>query len=669
MPRQHSNLLSQSTDSQSKAILLAFGGGAMLLFLVLSFLVGLSVRASLKHQAGQALRATLRGDVIHLESWIASRKSDVQQFTDENLAAIGETLRTGDGDPKPLTAKNLAPRYIGWALLDNNRKILQTNLPELQGRQLPVIDSTWNRLAQRAPFVAWSFRVPLTTTNSNRSPVLMGVIEPIVEGGRPLGGIILLLDPRAEFEQCFSGTDLGETAETIAFGPTAQLISSSRFELDVREPGSLLQQDSSALGMMLHKPDGTLTTIADQATRGGSGIAWNGVDDYRGKSVMAAWQWLPESQIGLAVKIEVAEVMSAWRWLWWSWAGLLISLTTAVAVGYSRIGRKQPRNEKGTTVRQLGQYELQEMVGKGGMGAVFRGTHQLLRRDVAIKVLEADNLSAKAASRFEREVQMTARLRHPNTIDIYDYSRTDDGTFFYVMEFIEGITLQELVDQFGPQSPGRVIHLMLQICGSLAEAHQQGMIHRDIKPSNILVTARAGLYDMIKVLDFGLVKNLNEDALELTHTDGITGTPMYMSPESVRDAAMADQRSDLYSVGAVGYTLLTGQPTFEGDSSVDVCLKQLKEMPLRPDERLGRPLPDDLQNVLMSCLRKDPEERPRSIEDLQSALRQCSSEEWTRGDALHWWEIEFTANANPSNADPNHEADQTDSPQTKTTAR
>ncbi len=156
------------------------------------------------------------------------------------------------------------------------------------------------------------------------------------------------------------------------------------------------------------------------------------------------------------------------------------------------------------------------------------------------------------------------------------------------MEFIDGITLQELVDDYGPQPPGRTIHLLLQICGSLSEAHQLGMIHRDIKPSNILVTAQAGLYDMIKLLDFGLVKELNRETVELTRTDGITGTPMYMSPEAVRDAATTDHRSDLYSVGAVGYTLLTGLPTFDGDSSVDVCWKQLNEDPIRPSERIGR---------------------------------------------------------------------------------
>jgi serine/threonine-protein kinase len=213
------------------------------------------------------------------------------------------------------------------------------------------------------------------------------------------------------------------------------------------------------------------------------------------------------------------------------------------------------------------------------------------------------------------------------------------------MEYIDGITLQELVDRFGRQAPARVIHLLLQICGSLSEAHQLGMIHRDIKPSNILLTARAGMYDMIKVLDFGLVKRISDAAVqkspgtELTTSDGITGTPMYMSPESVRDAATANEQSDLYSVGAVGYILLTGTTLFDGENSVDVCMQQLNDQPLRPCDRINEPLPEDIQNVLMSCLRKSPEERPLSADDLADSLRYCQdANRWTPADAIHWWE-------------------------------
>ncbi|MEE2935896.1 MAG: protein kinase [Planctomycetota bacterium] len=669
MTSPFSKFETQTTNSQSKAILLVFGVGTVVLFLLLTFLVGLPVRNSLREQACHSLQATLRGDVIQLESWIESRKSDVRRFTTRHLASIREIPEEMADGAGPLIPDDLDPRYLGWVLLDSDRRTVQSSLPKLQGQQLPIVGSIWKRLPERAPFVVWPFRVPLSTTESSQNEVLMGVVEPLVEGGKPLGGVMLLLDPIAEFEACFSGSNLGETAESIAFGPAAQLIYSSSYKQDHQGRDTLPAAGQEMLGVPLRKRNGTLTTIADQATRGGSGIAQDAVDDYRGKSVLAAWQWLPKHQLGLAVKIESAEVMSAWKRLCWAWSAFVILLVTAVAGGYRWLGREKSVCNHGTGIRQLGQYELRQMVGQGGMGAVYRGTHRLLQRDVAIKVLEATQLSEKAASRFEREVQMTARLCHPNTIDIYDYGRTEEGTFFYVMEFIDGITLQELVDQFGAQPPGRVIHLMLQICGSLAEAHQQGMVHRDIKPSNILLTARAGLYDMIKVLDFGLVKNIHETAMELTLSDGITGTPMYMSPESVRDAAMADQRSDLYSVGAVGYTLLTGQPTFDSDSSVDVCLKQLTEMPLKPEDRLGKPLPTDLQNVLMSCLRKDPNERPRSIEDLQSALLHCKADDWVRGDALQWWEIEFVAQRNHLNADPKHGPNLTGKPQIKSTTK
>ena len=187
---------------------------------------------------------------------------------------------------------------------------------------------------------------------------------------------------------------------------------------------------------------------------------------------------------------------------------------------------------------------------------------------------------------------------------------------------------------------------MLQICGSLSEAHQLGMIHPDIKPSNILLTVRAGLYDMLKVLDFGLVKQKQHQlaatdlAPALTHTDGITGTPMYMSPETVRDATTADERSDLYSVGAVGYILLTGKPLFDGGASVDVCLNQLNDQPIRPSDRIGSSLPEDLQNLLMSCLRKSPDERPLSVDHLADSLRHCQdANRWTSAEAMQWWEV------------------------------
>jgi len=269
-------------------------------------------------------------------------------------------------------------------------------------------------------------------------------------------------------------------------------------------------------------------------------------------------------------------------------------------------------------------------------------------------------LTSTTASRFAREVRLTAQLRHPNTIAIFDYGRSNDGTFFYVMEYIDGITLQQLIDQEGRQNAGRVISILIQMCGSLSEAHDRGIVHRDIKPANIILAEVSGVGDMIKVLDFGLVKEIVHDSVELTQVDSITGTPMYMSPEAVRDASTADERSDVYAVGAVGYALLTGVPLFERGGAVDICLKQLNETPLRPADRVGVPFAEDLQNVLMSCLQKDANQRPLSMDQLADTLRACEDHgRWAHVDSIHWWkhhlerrqELQGTESQAPSDSD------------------
>lgn len=272
------------------------------------------------------------------------------------------------------------------------------------------------------------------------------------------------------------------------------------------------------------------------------------------------------------------------------------------------------------------------------MGTVYLGSHGLLRRKVAIKVLGNAEATERSLARFQREVQLSASLMHPNTIEIFDFGRTDDGTFFYVMEFVNGISLEQLVDHYGRQPAERVIYLMMQICGSIAEAHQAGMVHRDIKPANILLTSRSGIHDLVKVLDFGLAKQLDHDSLQITRTDSLTGTPLYMSPESIRDASSADRLSDLYSIGAVGYTLLCGRPPFEGPSSADVCAAKLHREAEWPEEKIAQPLARDLQSVIMRCIDRDPAKRPLSVNALVHELAQCETPTpWSQQDAALWW--------------------------------
>ena len=292
---------------------------------------------------------------------------------------------------------------------------------------------------------------------------------------------------------------------------------------------------------------------------------------------------------------------------------------------------------RGATDR-LGQYTLADVIGKGGMGVVYRARHAMLRRPAAIKLLDATRASEVTLERFQREVQLSSQLTHPNTITIYDYGRTSDGSFYYVMELLDGLTLQQLVEQDGPLPEGRVIHILEQICGALAEAHEAGLVHRDIKPANIMVGYRGGLGDFVKVLDFGLVKPVGRPGdADITNVNMLTGTPLYMSPEAVDRPDEVGPQSDLYSLGSTAYFLLTGTPVFEG-KPLEICQQHLTETPPKPSEKRQLPLAEDLEQVVMQCLAKDPAERPASARALLSSLATCQAAgSWSQEMAADWW--------------------------------
>jgi eukaryotic-like serine/threonine-protein kinase len=291
------------------------------------------------------------------------------------------------------------------------------------------------------------------------------------------------------------------------------------------------------------------------------------------------------------------------------------------------------------SARKLGQYVLGDLIGEGGMGAVYRAEHALLRRPTAIKLLLPERTGPENLQRFEREVQLTAKLSHPNTVQIYDYGRTPDGIFYYAMEYLDGVTLEELVRRFGPQPPGRVVNILMQTAAALSEAHALGLIHRDIKPSNILFCERGGVPDTVKLVDFGLVKHLvPSQGVELTQTDAITGTPQYMAPESILDPTSIDHRVDLYALGGVGYFLLCGRSPFEGASVLEVCGHHLHTPAEPPSRKLGTELPAALEALVLGCLEKKPEQRPRDADELYQALLECARTlPWSLADARSWW--------------------------------
>ncbi len=316
------------------------------------------------------------------------------------------------------------------------------------------------------------------------------------------------------------------------------------------------------------------------------------------------------------------------------WAACYIAL--AVVASQALHGLRERVRE----ARQLGQYRLEEKIGSGGMGQVFRASHSMLRRPTAIKLLPPGDVTPDQLARFEREVQLTSLLTHPNTVSVFDYGRTPDGVFYYAMEYLEGLNLDDLVTESGPLPPGRVIHILNQVCGALAEAHGRGLIHRDIKPANIFLCQRGGVPDFVKVLDFGLVKDVSgeDQPLDATEANLVTGTPQYLSPESITDPSSIDHRSDLYAVGALAYFLLTGKPVFEARTVVAVCSMHLTGEPAPFHKHVDTSISSELETLVMACLAKEPDQRPATAEVIAAVLASIPADPWTHAQALAWWE-------------------------------
>ncbi len=288
---------------------------------------------------------------------------------------------------------------------------------------------------------------------------------------------------------------------------------------------------------------------------------------------------------------------------------------------------------------RLGQYELGRKLGEGGMGVVYEATHVMLRRPTAVKLLPIETAGAATIARFEREVRQTSRLEHPNSVYIYDYGRTPDGQFYYAMELLEGATLAELVRSGGPISAPRAVHLLRQAAAALAEAHDKGLVHRDVKPANIMVCVRAGVPDTVKVLDFGLVKEVDAPADDggITQASAIVGTPHYLAPEAISSADAVGPATDVYALGAVGYFLVTGREVFTGKTVIEICSQHLKDAPETPSEALGAPVDERLEALILRCLAKSPDERPSDGGALVAALDARDMPDWTLEDSRAAW--------------------------------
>lgn len=321
-------------------------------------------------------------------------------------------------------------------------------------------------------------------------------------------------------------------------------------------------------------------------------------------------------------------------------------LVSAIAVFLTTLSH-QMRMEL-TEARRLGAYQLIEKIGAGGMGEVWVAKHSLLARAAAVKIIRAENVVSGSSGsdapviRFEREARATAGLRSPHTVTVFDFGATGDGKLYYAMEYLEGLDLRALVKRFGPIAPARASHLLMQACDSLREAHRQGIIHRDIKPSNLFVCRLGDNYDFLKVLDFGLARDLSShgSSIHLTQDGSTAGTPAFMAPEIALGTSRAEATSDLYSLGCVAYWLITGADVFEETSPMAVMFAHAKEKPIAPSARTENSIPPELERIVMWCLEKDPDDRPQTAGELLRSLAAADLRPtWTNDEAERWWKM------------------------------
>lgn len=656
---------------------------AMLLALVTAVPIGAgwwahaALDAALKQRVTDDLETVLRADVTALEIWLEKQRAAVEVAAAEpEVAALMtefiDRRRTALQDPAAEVLERLSGHYRTVVEAYDFERVVAIDPkgPRLLARDFATSGALTGSALE---FVTQVLRGEATVSRPLRatwlgqrsadvlSPLRMYAAAPIRDsGGTVLGGLAFEIDPQAEFVRILTAARSGRSGETYAFDHTGVAISPSRFDDQLRALGLIPATDGAqgTLALQIRDPGGNLlagfrppvaradqplTYMAQEAVAGRAGVDVDGYRDYRGVPVVGAWAWLDDYGFGLATEVDVTEAFGRLGQLrrgLWALLGLLATAAVGNLLSHRIIGRLQHRVAR---AQRLGQYTLEKSIGTGGMGVVYRANHALLRRPTAVKLLKSEAADEQSIARFEREVQLTSKLTHPNTIAIYDFGRTPDGMFYYAMEYLPGQTLAALIEIYGAQPENRVVHILRQVCGSLSEAHGVGLIHRDIKPSNIMLCQRGGLLDVVKVLDFGLVKErttaIGAADTKLTMDGTFTGTPNYVSPEGIRSPGEVDGRADLYCLGAVGYYLLTGQHVFASESAIEVLSQHLSAKPEPPSTRVGAPVSPDLERLILQCLEKEPSDRPASAQGLLDALTLCANgDPWNQVMARRWWD-------------------------------
>lgn len=661
--------LRKALSAHSNKRLWQIVAGVAALLLVVGAWTYDAVQETITENIHSGLQTILQANIQAMEIVVDDERAYIQGWAkDEEVRTLTEQLFSGrdtDRVRQELTeiVENAVvdDEYLGFAIIGADGVVQASNRPDkFLGRTLSPATL---KLIEPILSDETIYGKPITenslidkSAGINSAPMLLHKAPIADASGNIIAALLFAVDPKKDFTRILSVAQFGNSGSTYAFNEKGLMLSSSRFNeqlktiglipdtpegsavltLELRDPGVDLTKGKKAVEPRASLP---LTRMAAAAVAGGTGIDVDGYRDYRGTNVVGAWQWLPEYGFGVATEVGRSEALKSLRPVRLAFVGLFGLLLIAAFVFLVNSYNLNRLQSEMVELRELGQYTLVELIGAGGMGKVYKASHAMLRRPTAIKLIREEQLDDKALERFEHEVQMTSQLTHPNTISVYDYGHTPDGVFYYAMEYLNGITLGQLVKIEKQIPPGRAIHILMQIFGSLSEAHQQGLIHRDIKPGNIMLCQRGSLYDFVKVLDFGLVSVVDTDYPSGSEqSEGIMGSPGFIAPELLVTEKKVDARSDIYSVGALGYMMLTGQMVFAGCGIREALQKTVNSDPPRPSEHSGSDIPPELDDLIHACLSRDAEQRPASAEDAIDKLAAIElTRHWAGKDASNWW--------------------------------
>jgi serine/threonine-protein kinase len=581
------------------------------------------VETSLRDMRADTMKSLLDSGVNALRVWIAEERADAERIARdprvrEAVAQLARAPRCAAA-PRARLEAAIRPllRDVGDAtfnVVDRDGRLAATRFPEYCGlalhpefraRLAPVFEG-------EARFVR-PFRDEARVAGAARvraGPPLAWVVAPVRDADASVIAALGVAQPvNAVFASILHAARTGESGDTYAFDEGGAILSAERF--------------------------GERSRFGEKA----EGVVLDPYRSLRGVEVVGAARWLPDYGMGVAIEIGAEEAYAPLRYLNIAFGvvfgALVIAVFAAAATAFSVI---RLRREIGGG-RKAGAYALERRIGEGGMATVYLARHDLLRRPAAVKLLKSTRSTDEMIGRFEREVQMASSLSHPNTVEIFDYGRTRDGLFYYAMEYLDGLTVSDVLARQNPIPVPRTIHILRQVCSALAEAHAKGIVHRDIKPENIMVCRYGGIYDHVKILDFGLVKHVSQKhSRDLTRGLRILGTPLYMAPERLRNPADVDARVDIYALGAVAFLMLTGKKLFESADDLALTSKILNDEAPRPSAVAPQPIPMELDLLVLSCLEKRREDRPQRVADLVEAFDALAAEHrWTQREAELWW--------------------------------